>query len=337
LNVNLFSSNVQLSGVTLKVGVYPSGSPMAPAAPPEPSEAQTRAQLQQYLSAQLPGNADVSKALSSFDAAAMRSLVPDPTLRAAVVGMTGTSFEPAINALLTGNVFTSVAFGEPSPTFVIAQSQPDPAAGTGKRRIVFNSRYQNESFQLLIGIMGHEIQHDDLRAPGSEEAFMAEESGIVYLEVLARNPSLAHLNTELTRRMNDFAMAVLNSKHPHSAQNVVVADDGLGLYPGSSSDHNPDVWNENVGAASSPVSSPASPIILRSLLAPGTAIPTSFDRDGAAAFEHLADPKLPPVTRVQLSVLLGLVSVDTVAKQSSLSNDAAIQTFGLKPFVTASK
>lgn len=337
VNVNLFSSKMQMFGVTLKVGAYPDGSSMAPAGLPEATEADTRAQLQQYLSAQIPGDADAaSKALGSFDSPAVRSLVPDPTLRAALVGMTGTSFEPAIDALLTGNVFTSVAFGEPSPTTVIAQSQLDPVAGNGKHKIVFNSRYQNEKFQLLIGIMGHEIQHDDLRAPGGEEAFMAEETGIVYLEVLARNPSLAHLNTELTRRMNDFAMAVLNSKHPHSAQNVVVAQDGLGLYPRSSSDNNPDVWNENLGAGSSPLSSPASPVILRSLLAPGTPIPTNFDRAGAAAFEHLADPKLPPVTRVRLSVLLGLVSVDTVAQQSGLSKDQAIQTLGLQPFATAS-
>ncbi len=39
--------------------------------------------------------------------------------------------------------------------------QPDSSAGAGKRKIVINSSYAKESFEPLIAILGHEVQHSD--------------------------------------------------------------------------------------------------------------------------------------------------------------------------------
>ena len=135
-------------------------------------------------------------------------------------------------------------------------------------------------------MLGHEIQHG-AQASSADEAVVNFETGMVMTEVLAKHSELAYLNSELARRMNDYAMAFLNSKHPHSAENVIIAPDGLGLFPGSTGDTNKDIWSEFHGAGASMFPTVAT-TVLASLGITGT--DGNYDQSTAALFEHLDDP-----------------------------------------------
>ena len=69
-------------------GFYPQGSAMHAASGPDPTEARARAKLKSYLVEQFPNDtAKVHSALALFDGQQAKDMIPDPTLRAAFVGM----------------------------------------------------------------------------------------------------------------------------------------------------------------------------------------------------------------------------------------------------------
>ena len=313
---------------------YPSGPSMVPASGPKPSKAQARQRLKNYFQSQRGGSSGrTSRALALYDNPNVTDKIPDPTLRAAFAGMVGTIFEPTINDFLKRHVFTGVGYGPTFPTNAIAQSQPDSPAGAGKRKITVNSRYARESFEPLIAIMGHEIQHNDQANTNAEEAVMSEETAMVRAQVLSGHPELAYKGTELARRINDFALVLQNSRHPGSPNPVIFAPDGLGAMPGSPSNV-PDMWSALNGSGSSPAPG-VSRAIFKNILRTGTKIPNplSFNLSSAKLFEKLNDKWLSDVGRLQISVLLQLVSVKTIADTAQISQSKAISTLHLKPYL----
>ena len=67
---------------------------------------------------------------------------------------------------------------------------------------------------------------------------------MVHLQTLARAPALALGGTELARRLNAFAISLLNSRAPGSARIALVAPDGPGTIPGGAPRMStPDFWS----------------------------------------------------------------------------------------------
>ena len=328
-DINIFSSQFLSNGFPIpNKGVYPNGSSMTPNSNTKPTEAQVTTQLQQYLQEQFGSDhTEIDKVMTLFDDAKVKSMIPDPTLRAAFVSMTGTTFEPVINDFLNGGVWSGMKFGTLTIFTAVAQSQADPA-NPRKRVTVINSRYQHEGFQYLIALLGHEDQHADAIVSNAEEAILNEETGLVMTEILAKHPELAYVNTELARRMNDYAMGFLNSRHPNSAQNVILAPDGLGLFPDSSTDTKRDMWSNFNGGDSTP-QQPITETILGNLGITGS--DGKFDQATAALFERMNDPNLDPVTRLRVSVLLGLTNVKAISQKLGISAQQATDTFNLQP------
>ena len=257
-DINLFTSKYANGGD----GFYPQGSAMHPASGPAPTEAQVRTKLKSYLRAQFPNDtAKVNSGLALFDGQQAKDMIPDPTLRAALVGMRGTLLQPTISHLLNSGKFESgVRFGSIPQQGLIAIT-----AGSGPRFIRFNNRYEREDFRYLVGIIGHEALHDDTSGPGSEEAILNSLSGMAYLQVLSRHPGLAYTGTELSRQMNDLALLFLNTHEHGSPNSEVYAPTGKAIAPASPRNAH-DIWTIFVPSGdggTSPAPGPLGQIVRR--------------------------------------------------------------------------
>ena len=70
-------------------------------------------------------------------------------------------------------------------------------------------------------------------------------------------------------------------------------------------------------------------------LLPGVPLPSplKYSQDTAALFAHMADPYLPPTTRLQVSVLLQLATPAEIAKTLGNTAEHAISAFNLQPYL----
>lgn len=331
-NVDLFSSTFENDAQ----GLYPSGSAMVPAAGPPPTAQQVRDRLTAYLTAYFgAGSPRIAEALAVFDDPDLKALTDgdddaDATLRAAVAGLTGTVLEPTIDHLLDGSDFILIRFGA-LPTPVPAST----SGGNGSRVITFHSRHEADDFRYMIGTMGHELLHADTANSGAEEVLNNALTAMAYLQVLASSPGLAHAGTEYARVQNTEGMIIINSREAGSPDSEIYAPTGVGVAPGSPFNA-ADYWTIRGGSSSS-----AAPATLRAILenalAPGTPIPATPDFSQATAelFEQLGDDWLSDVQRVQVSVLLQLVSVDEIAQAIGLAQQQIIDTLELQPYLDA--
>lgn len=326
-NIGLFTAVYANGGQ----GFYPQGPQMVPAAGPVPTEGEVRELLAAHLSRRFVViDARVGEALALFDAAHVRVLIPDPTLRAAFAATKGTALEPAIDDLLVGR-FSEVRWGPLPNRALIAGS----TGGSAMRFVIVNDRYRAERFEYLIGIMGHEFLHHDFGTTGAEEAVLNALSAMTYMQVLVRTPELAYGGTELSRQMNDLALLFVNSREAGSPDSEIVAPSGLGTAPGGPRS-TPDLWTAFGGRGSSPAPEPLRSI-LQNVLVPGTPIPATLDFDQATAerFANLGDTWLTDAQRVQISVLLQLVTVDEIARASGLGAQQVIDALALQPYLAA--
>ncbi len=340
-DVDLFPSKYFYMGVDLSValkheGLYPSGSPMAPAPGPKPTASQVKSQLNTFLKERFGSDqSEIDKALATFNSSKAKSLIPDFRLRAAFSALMGTSVQPAISYYLHNTAFFSVgpiAFG--ATLSLTATAETDHSGGHAQ--ILIPTRYENEPWQLFVPLIGAaELQHSQSQITPADEAITNYEFDIEYAEILAKHPQLAYRDTELTRRSNGGVMEFLNSRHPNSAQNVIIAPDGLGLYPGTTNPFK-DMWSNYTGTTGGGVSPAPSEAktVLKSLL-PGVNLPNplTYDESTAKLFQHMKDPYLPPATRLKLAVLLQLVSVSQVAHKLGITNTQAISRFRLQPIL----
>ena len=328
VQVDLFTSNFE-SG---RLGAYPEGSPMSPATGPAPSPAQVRTQLAAHLKAWFGGrSAEIEVSLALFDDPDVENRIPHPSLRAAFAALNGTLDEPNIEHFLTSGLLTTVSF-EPLSSGAIAESI---ANGNGTRRVVFNDRYDRESFALMINVLGHEFGHDDPGNSNAEEAILSAKNAMTHLQVLLRNPALAYLDTELSRRLNTSVLAFLNTRehagrHKNSPDSEIVAPTGRGIFPGSANFTVPDLWTLLDGGGSSPGSA-ALPQILAAVGASGSV----YNQATAESFEDLNDTWMTDVQRVRIGVLLQLVGPGEIAKVAGASKQGVIRTLGLKRYLAA--
>jgi hypothetical protein len=344
-NVDLFTSRYEPGPVP---GLYPQGSPMTPAVDPTPGvphdEAKLRSELASFLKEQLDSDARVRAALAVFDRGDLRTKVPDPTLRAALVGLTGTVAEPEIEWFLTQCIFrVDTRFGGVFVVNTAAVSLSPPNA-----TMRFNRRYAGERFALLSSTFAHEILH--LHAgtiTATEEVILHAITAVVHMQILTRHPELATGGTELVRSTNQDVLLFVNSRAPGSSRSAIIAPGGRGTAPGSSASR-PDLYGHGKGwslrrQAPLPTdSSPAPPVfanVVRAVLTKGAAVPKplTYSKKTALLFSRMNDTWLTPVDRLRVSVLLGLVSMEEIVKYTGMPRAKAIATFRLAPILAAMK
>jgi hypothetical protein len=319
-DINLFTSTFEGGSQ----GFYPTGSAMQPASGPVLTEAQVRNRLKTYLQAQYPSDpAKVNAGLALFDGQKAKGMVPDPQLRAALVGMKGTVLEPTINHLLNSGRFTSPVRYGGLPIGAVAASTGDS--------IVFSRRYQSEDFRYLIGAMGHEVLHDDSFLAPAEEAINNALTAMAELQIFKKHPELAYRGTELARITNSECLIFLNSRENDSPNSEIYAPTGRGVAPGSPRNEH-DIWSVFGGdATTSPASAPLGQITT-SLGLPRA---SKFSLATAKTFQNLNDSWVSDVGRAQISVLLKLRSVTEISNRSGLSRSQVISKLGLQPYLDA--
>ncbi len=301
---------------------------MAPDDGPVLSEQQVRNRLKAFLNDQFNNDSGkVNAALALFDDPDTKSLIPDPSPRAAVVGMKGTLLQPTIDYGLNSGRFGLVRTGGLPETVIAASGSGSP------RSVIVNRKYEHEDFRYLIGIVGHEFLHDDAQTPRAEEAVNNSLSAMTYMQVLIKHPELAYKGTELSRQMNDLALLFLNSREHGSPNSEIYAPTGRGVAPGSPRNE-PDMWSIfDANADTAPA-----PAALGQVVRPlGLPTPSKFSLATAKTFANLNDNWLSDVGRVQISVLLQMLSVKTIADKANLSRSQVISKLHLKPYLDAIK
>src|SRR5262249_17449992 len=151
-----------------------------------------------------------NKAMSIFNNAQARQMIPDPNLRAAFAAIGITSFTPVQQYFLNNaNYFTGgIQFGQPGVIQSISETDPNVANDTAT--ILVNNIYQNEPFYNFITPIIEELLHAQGNAgTPNDEGITNFLGGISQAEILAQHPKLAYLNTELTRRLNGFVQMML--------------------------------------------------------------------------------------------------------------------------------
>lgn len=172
------------------------------------------------------GSTQVSEGLATYDAAATKSIVPSPRLRATLVSLKGTVGEPAINGALDGT-YGKIYFGTP-PCPCDPVEQVFLPSGSTKLEIVFNKKYQYEDFRLLAPDMAHTVLHRDLLGGKKEGAVLASIQSLVYAQFVLQTPSLATSGTALARDANTELMARINSRDATGRLRLFTSTSGSG-------------------------------------------------------------------------------------------------------------
>jgi hypothetical protein len=197
--------------------VYPSTPPLVPAQGTPPTEAQALALLQEYLRKQYPTNPPArAAAVALFNNAIARRKIPEPSLRAAFAALKGTLAESSIGFLLhakTPGGFEKVKSVRFDVTlyfrdFGVARAFID---GNEQQYYLFNRRYIAENPFLFTQVIAHETLHQDILVTGLEEVVAHTLNIMVYLQQLRWYPEMAQSKTELSRRFNTNALALLNT------------------------------------------------------------------------------------------------------------------------------
>jgi hypothetical protein len=266
-DLDLFSSN-PLFG---EPGIYPDGTPMAPAVGPPLDEVAALAALARL------GVDDAVPA--HFAAPELVRRVPDPGPRAGLVALATTVAEALVHAFLAGEI--AVARIEVGPTASPGRIV-GPGATTEPGTRVVNDRYQAEHPALLAGSLAHDLLWSGPGAGQYEEATLHALCALVHTQLLARAPFLAHTGTELARRQNSLAISLLNSRHPGSPDISIVAADGPGTIPGGAPGmQTPDFWSIPFVAGPPQPSDapPALAAVLAAVVGSAHAVPTPLRYD----------------------------------------------------------
>lgn len=219
--------------------VYPDATPMVPADSPLTEEQFIQIGLK-YLQDQFPMNPSAQMEVAAlWDHPDLVSKVPNPSLRAGLLGLAGTAGEPAIDFVLNAKTeaglpkVAAIAFDanpwDPADT-AIARALFNPT--TQQVAYVFNPKYQNENPFQFSSIIAHETLHSDLPVTTTEELTALAIQSSIYLEQLASHPELASAPTELTRRNNSNALARLNSGSGTSL-GLFASNNNQPIFPGS--------------------------------------------------------------------------------------------------------
>jgi hypothetical protein len=162
----------------------------------------------------------------------------DTAIEEVMLELLGTAGEAVFEAWCAGRTAVRrFTYGTPdSPGRIVG---PD---ASGAR--VVNERYRAEDVRLLLPSIVHDLLWSGPGAGHAEEAVLHALGAYVHAQLLARDPALADLGTELARRQSSLTITLLNSRRPGSAGITLVAPDGPGTIPGGApSMQTPDFWS----------------------------------------------------------------------------------------------
>ena len=232
-DLSLFSSNTLFG----QPGIYPEGPPMHPAVGPPLGEHQGAALLRELL------EPETAQEMTGFFASLeLVDRVPDPGLRAALLLLGGGPAEAVLRAFLDNQTAVKrLGIGVPNGEGRVIGSEVDEA-DTSRR--VLNLRYTSEHPAVIAPSLAHALCHHEDRASNAEEATLHGLLSAVHIWLLANNPSLAALGTELSRRQASLSITLLNARSAGSWLASIRCPNGPGTIPsGNPALQCPDLWS----------------------------------------------------------------------------------------------
>ncbi len=182
-------------------------------------EATVTAELQAFLDKKVAAGtitqAAEDNAMTRYNSASVKGIVPDANLRAAIFSLTGTFAENAIGVYLdgdnlTGKPYTIVAFQNPDdPTVPVTQTSI--RASDGRLRTVFKPTFQGEPFEALSAWVAHEATHQDSTVGLQEEEAATVVETLVYGQQAMTDPTFLSAGTALVNLENEKLAAFVQS------------------------------------------------------------------------------------------------------------------------------
>jgi hypothetical protein len=109
---------------------------------------------------------------------------------------------------------------------------------------VLNERYAGEHPALVAPSLAHALCHHGALAANAEEATLHGLLAATHAWMMALDPGLASLGTELARRQSSLTITLLNARRPGSWRASIRCPDGPGTIPGGNpSLQCPDLWS----------------------------------------------------------------------------------------------
>lgn len=202
--------------------VYGEAPPLQPARRAPATETEVRRELRRILSNRFSGDpAAHDEAVSVYDDPRLVETVPDPRLRAGVVAVQGTLAEPALGAVLEGDV-SAIRFAPFDADDAGVAAHVLHLEG-GCELVEVNDRFRFEDVRLFAPTLLHELLHSDRSPSPTEELIAHALDALVAMEVLLETPELALRDTALVRWVNTDVMARLNGRDAEGRLRVLTA------------------------------------------------------------------------------------------------------------------
>lgn len=170
-----------------------------------------------------------AEALDRYDDAEVRKIVPAPSLRVAVLMMSGwIPYDAVVAALLDGenpseHPVDRIDFGPTDPAGAVATE----VERDGRTVITVNEMYAAEPPEQLMPVLVHESLHGD-RNSVEEEITAHVLDCVAYADLLLAFPDAAIAGTELTAFNNATLLALLNSTGRGGPAQIGIEDALLG-------------------------------------------------------------------------------------------------------------
>lgn len=197
-----------------------------------PTEDEARDLLRGFLEKRGVDGGAIDDAVAKYDSRKVKRIVPSPTLRSALLMLTDWNpYEATIHAVLDGDnpsakPYTAVVFEEIGFAGAIATLLEDPR--DGKHTMVVGTDYENERPEQLIPVIVHESLHGGDGNSAEEEIIANILDTICYSEVLAVDPDLAYLGSDLTFFNNLELLGLINSSGRNGPGQVGIATSPVG-------------------------------------------------------------------------------------------------------------
>ncbi len=205
--------------------------PNSQVTPGKMSESHARSRLKRFLYRRGLSGDEVREAVALYDDAAVKAIIPTPTLRASTLMLYQWGpYQATIDSIIdgvnpSGESFASVDYGDTKFQDAVATLKIDP---NGQYRLIVDQNFDREPPEQLIPVVFHESLHGGGTNSRQEEVTANILDTICYAEVLLADPTVADAGTELGVFNNIEVLGLLNSMGRAGGGEIGIVSSPLG-------------------------------------------------------------------------------------------------------------
>ncbi len=311
---------------------------------------QARAELQRFLNLRGLDAVSTGQVMLRFDDPAVSRIVPSPSLRAALLMLSGMEPYGAVVASIlegqneTGLPFAAVEFADLGVANAVATIRTPSPATDGRYLLQISTWFAGEPPLQLIPALVHESLHGDGENSGPEELIANILDTIAYGELLLIDPGAAYSGTELTAYNNLQLYSLLNSMGVRGGGHIGIQTSAIGdvfVGPGLE-DFDArsirdsilqDPFYGSLGQGDSPISPTASALIQRFPGKTSLGDQPHFDEELLSLIDRGVSHVVTPDQARELVTTLGLFATVASAEVTTPLTAATVLDLETRPFV----